>query len=936
MQFDDVKLRWLHPEDIYSITNRVLEDQSADMVKWEWIEDVAYRTWTRTIPEAKCVYREAPTMLYINNWEFVGLLNAWCIQDALWHSPLFNMALETKEEERYLRFIEFIYVFFHWQLRFIPSRTVSGTIASIALTGLTIPYSYREDTACIPPEDEAVFKRRQHFDTQIHLRLIGAVGRQDAPIKACEEKMRLLFGNVKRNSVRYNQRIGEKIEQVRRRYRMFPQFITAMITELMQENITMIPPHAALFNEDSIEAWSLAREEIIDRTFAPQNLLSSTFRNMTVTVKEDQILRLYGNMPYILKHFGHELSSDYLYYPENLGKLSERFEPQRIVTASSSHMPPFDLPHLIPHIKVTAAHLLEQAAMCTPTWYMWGPEQHVPSYYVTNSIQPSVDGAIETETPPCDMITYLKTKVCPEAGFMSEYINNKSHVKVLVFDIDRPQPLAVVDKALVESMGRDTISMTERIFEKIPEIGSGSAVHYVFWSDSGAELSKKIGLHHHIKLPPGIVMTINVARQLVELANNLRYMYPDTIGIDCDQNVYDPCIYPNADTPTGHGIRLPGQRKCDGKKPKVCVIRTDGLALSEPIPVTAMFVHAPDINEQGDPIVIGKVIDYVHDLLPMDDESFLRASNIDTLNNFTRNNCSADIQRIMASLNRHSVLFDQWGENGGDVEKLTKMVNELWILTGKKQMIEYAQSAVGHDNTTYPPHFIEQLNTSYFKVMQNRLTLVIPGMELRGGLPYCPRRPHRNKPKAPVSVHVIFNASMVRFGLSVSNCFKPTCRSKRLHTNVFLRMVDQFVSPSVRQEFDAEFLPQFNTKVDVYTIFFTKDEGHPIVDEELAEYVKMQPYSRYLTSSVDIAFLYAYEPTHHGVAILRTKNHDFVIMYKDPINDKMRPKVVATRVVGYMVLYLRQSSFLPNLQSQLKEHVIDIIENKDGQPINEL
>ena len=103
---------------------------------------------------------------------------------------------------------------------------------------------------------------------------------------------------------------------------------------------------------------------------------------------------------------------------------------------------------------------------------------------------------------------------------------------------------------------------------------------------------KNIGLHHHVRLPDGGVLTWAAANDFVKILSLIRFMKLESIGIKCkgkyNNTVYDAHIYSGK---TFHALRMPAQLKPDGTGKLLCVYRTDDISLEQDIPLEVHFVH---------------------------------------------------------------------------------------------------------------------------------------------------------------------------------------------------------------------------------------------------------------------------------------------------------------------------------------------------------
>ena len=136
-----------------------------------------------------------------------------------------------------------------------------------------------------------------------------------------------------------------------------------------------------------------------------------------------------------------------------------------------------------------------------------------------------------------------------------EIIWTELHVSTIALDL-------YTDVTVGKEFYDDMVSLVTLILSKIfPE--ENLFLHYIFRSQYQEEKSK-VGLHHHIPLTSDVVMTTSAISTFVQILKETRYIYLNTIGVDCEtKDVYDSNIYKKSrnNQPSHHSLRLPYQYK---------------------------------------------------------------------------------------------------------------------------------------------------------------------------------------------------------------------------------------------------------------------------------------------------------------------------------------------------------------------------------------
>ncbi|ELT95184.1 hypothetical protein CAPTEDRAFT_187513 [Capitella teleta] len=478
----------------------------------------------------------------------------------------------------------------------------------------------------------------------------------------------------------------------------------------------------------------------------------------------------------------------------------------------------------------------------------------------------------KTNQRECLTLEKMLSQLCRVGGTSAEMISSENHLSVLVFDVD----LVPDGPIKIKELCQDMETLANLILHTVPEL-KDNLVHYFFYStpsssssSSSSETSKiksskeewrkekqkeekekegvdcfvndtfrkKYGIHHHIRLPKDIVMTCGAAEVLVHMLNEIRFLFPETIGRRCPgkEDVYDPNIYKtNKDHNTWHALRLPYQTKPDGSKTLLCVHRTDGKENDESVPVEALFAHSPK------KVVYGSVIKGWEGRKYIDDKNYIRERTQNTIDAYVQNRCQNTCWGLMEELNARSVMFTPVTTtttttmtplpSSSSLSLLLDIVNELWEKQGKQKMraqLRGTSASMPSTSSTssmrkegFKNHCesIEEAlhNSRVIAYEKKELRLVSPSTERFGGFALCPVKWHKHHPYKGVELKVVYHRQMIRFGFVVSS-FKPSCQNQYLHA-VTLSMRDIFLSAGQRRAFEQKVMwPLKNTAAKVMEI----------------------------------------------------------------------------------------------------------------------
>ena len=923
---------------------------------------------TRTMP-VNMIENSENSMAYItSSWLFPSFFDLWIANHNLICSVINTETDECEpspdgRKTRPLQVHEFIYVYFLIDVRF--PRKYSLDMHSF----VTCMRHVRVDYPQTATDSELVeFYSGVNVNKNM-LRIFNslAVNHKELISMAIDQYVEL-YGKMQL-SLKEAYRVGEAIEHKRKEYNTFPISTSLALTKVRVENIKYAPK--SLMKPEDVKEWADGCIDRIENALNTDKVYKEVYDSITAVVAEDVPLRLYAKeglfqLEYIQKFSTDEFTSEPLPPPGNLAPCFKNYQ-----------MPYDD--------KTICQSGMDRGAMYaavhgTPIWQRQMEDENV--YIMAREVN-------DNEDPTAYLTPYkIFSVMVADGGRNHEVQNSGMHISTLKFDIDLCPMKAVPDMDLTK-LGKHCVSCSELVLDKI-EVLRGRCVHYIYYSkpEPGDFTGRKFGVHHHIRLPDGVVMTFETAATLNDIMGEIRFLYADTIGQFCgekDDDVYDPMIYKSHMKKTASGklgslfeesvdecmegrishrpLRLPNQKKRDKTKKLICIYRTDGKELCEEIPIEAKLTHGPMEAE------FGTVIKKLDGHKPIHDHEYVRRLENCKINRYVRENCNSSGQGVMTAVNAKTILFkpeEKTKSTDGSQElelfsvkqldELSNLINELWYAKGKSSMRDHLKFMTGHAvDDVYKRSDIENALCDA-KIVYDEFTdkFLLTSNLYRDKFSLCPVRVH-GTPHAGggVQVQVYTESHMNRFGFSIGRnvTFKrcsdkyvkgvssgmlyqhPICLFKSVANSVE-RELEKYNAPTI------SFLTMTLVKEDEVT---GEDVYSPVPMDEVLDYKNMDLQFCYIDHEDNenplhdlvhgvggIQYLYAHYKNERGdfVTCFRSSINYFVLLCKTKTGEC---KPFACNNPAVFIDAISMDMFDDAVDMNMVRKIKEIMSEKDGQ-----
>lgn len=890
-----IQLVWLAKDEVYMLHNELIIEPNIRQHTWQSLwrkaeEKMAMRNESKD----KAPFPENTFCFQL--WEVQNLFTTWSKAVGHW-----NTEGNESPPPRKMTPLEHIWMYFHISLRWRRELNVDPMTMDLAFQNMEVTGDYVVDTS-LKSNDiglDMVIEQEYHG---LMAQLLGSCqGLADELLSSYSSLCDILRKG--KDVVQTN--LTNPMQEARQRFKAFPLYVSCKLKTFTEESIDTIP--LSMFDFNAIESWSKARgQQLIDTDMNAEKVFTSVYEKATpVFLCDDKaFLRLYGNANSLLLELKkHDANVGLMKYQmQRLGSLSTDAVGVLPLYGMKNY-PRLGSPFDISTTSTTSVRLIEASEHCTPIWTV--PTKTGMNFFrVVPNLTLKRKNGDDIDTVDNLIAKHMYPLDSPRPTMTNEYLQSGLHWSSFVADID----LRVQENSPRPEIGevaRDAVIAFDNVFETIfseyPKVR-----HLVFASKDDGE-ANKLGLHHHAILPPGLVFTSWACRDMANILETTRHLYPKTIGLSGadDTPVYDLAIYPApiSGKVTGHSLRGPFQVKFDGTRKLELVLDTD----KSPLTVNDLLVHGPQFNEtKTERIVFGRIVDGFNGVHELADIPFFRNYESYVMNDNMKSVCRTSAREMMEEINKKTVLFDPEIDSPS---LLLSIVNSLWNSRGKERTLRHMKTTVGNHGKKYDAGCINRMNNSKFVYDSKKETInlvVDSRSDSNLFMPFCLRRPHNKRQTGGLVINVGYSCKMIRFVLFQSRCFKRSCHSQgqgQFLPNLEMPMRNVFVAPIVERDAETFFTKKFrDTKVRVIEINRCMSEDEPAINpEEEFDVAKARIQTEDIVHDGLGAFIYI----HEGNFVNSIRN---VFMF-------MKDRVLVFSLVTnmYLVCIVRQE-FHPELK----------------------
>lgn len=791
-----VEIVWFSADEVRFLHNELMVDKHTPYHTWDMLWSMALKKLSQKSLSVKM--STLPVFNYhLQLWNAQSIFDRW--NKTVGHWTTFEG--DHMKLPRPMVPLEHMWLYFHISLRWrkdknVDTLSMANILRHVRLENFYDLHPHLADNSIVT--DMRIY---QHY----HGKMALLTGKYRGLAEELLTRYTWLCKVLAQSKATVKVNLTDTMQEMRRKYHSLPLFTSCKLKTFTEDSIDMIP--TSVFDFSAVEEWSLKRRCKLMEEMDGEKIFRKVYADAipVYTGGDQNFLRLYGNVTSLLDAMKEHDSrvTDIVYKVERLGALSSSnvdVLPLYGMSGKLRRQSPFNLDD---EISMTSVRLMEASEFCTPIWAT-PTKTGMDFVRITPLLNRKrkwsceigyVDTLIERHMYPVDSDCHVT----------AEYLQSGLHWSLFAADVDikpvlgtpRPDKYAVV---------RDLVKMFNNVFESLFKCEVGG--HFIFAStDNGVG---KLGLHHHVVMPPGLVLTSTACREIAEILEIVRRMYPETIGVDTasDAPVFDMSIYPltRGQSHKGHCLRGPLQTKTDGTRKLECIYQTE-----TPLTMRHMLIHGPQFDDTGRRVVFGKVVDSIHGIYDLSDVAFFRRYEVKVMNDSMKSVCHSKVKDIVAEINAKCVLFDTTS-NEDNVEYLLSILNNLWTEEdGKRRMISHLKMANGSEGKKYHSaqiRLVDAKSTFVHDAGHDTINLVTDN-NAEKLFPFCLRRPHRKRVNRGVKVTVGYSSKMIRFILFVSQCYKVSCQEQRTDKpqcrfipDVVLTMPDVFVCPTIKRRIE--------------------------------------------------------------------------------------------------------------------------------------
>lgn len=548
--------------------------------------------------------------------------------------------------------------------------------------------------------------------------------------------------------------------------------------------------------------------------FDRNHIFTSIYENAQFVISQNQPLKLYGNFDLYLQQ---SQGTAFRYTIQNLGSLSN----EKVLPIRCNFLGAFfclgDVFPNFPDYNANEQRILENEYFLAPLWSIPTSETNNGRCFYRLIPSSKKKGGVE-------IMMQLDNIFNRTDSYLEECIQSNLHVSVLPFDLD----IHLLIKDKVGLFVSDLHTLCKMVIKKIAcnsninELFSGPLQQYTFISQQGEEDEGKLGLHHYIILPIGLVFTVSAARQLAQILEETRHQYPETLGNSkIEGTVFDSAIYPIS----RRGIEGVGKIHCfrfpfQSKRKKISSNsgRKNIHAIRQLLPhgnnkppehLWKLCAHAPQISEHDERILSGSIVHNIKGMEYIEDVKYMSREQVKTMTTSANLQNKTDYIDIMHELNKIIYLFPVNVDLKASQDKLLLIINDLWRDQGRKIFKTYMLKEEGTCGKKYSRSDISAVFNANFVITNNQIKLNILDPHL------CVRRPHRNYNRCLINVYISFTHSKCNFRFFQSGCFKTTCGTNFAVLPPVLPVNEELIANYIRIEIQKYFEKINRTKCEI-------------------------------------------------------------------------------------------------------------------------
>lgn len=812
--------------------------------EWPFIYQMAERVWhQRDITSGQLVEQYKATHFrncILNNYMFVNNIQKWLeitrittISGSVW-DEFYEGQKILKDDKRQLTHTEVIWLFVRVNMR-ITERYVNSVEFIRNVAAIRILKSVPRGNA----------GRVLSFNDQ-HLKEIARVG--------LKNKSGLILQQYKNQEsisklleLRYKGQVLDETLKLRRQLYSAPIHTARIVDKLTEGDMTSMP--CDIFQKEYIDDWINNCQTKVQTQLDPNAIYKNIYTNAKC-VKVRGPLNLYGN---------HQLLVAQTAASNDTRVVVDKYIVRcghKMIDLSPAYQS-LTISHQLydekPSARTSGVVLTQAGLLTTPVWFVWNKLGDASRSPVFHTCQPVPSLKRGNRLSEKDIVSLLLSFTQQEK-YCHECVNALLHVSCLVLDID----MKFVSQAQFEhrqepQIFQDLCDMVTEVFLSLDIVNEANELtHYMYKSQKVSEVcvdatsnpvhvnedeyyeedhdyqlycddsedeiynysvnadaseqiaqtdekqdvaNQKLGVHYHVCLPPGTVLTVDCAKSLCTIFNQIRFLYKH-IGVELDGDLVDPVIYNGKH----HFVRMPYMLKPDNNMPLRCVFRSDSQPLNTPTPPLTRFIHAPHLVA-GKSILYGTVVTSVGKVSFIDDKSVITNAQKDSLEAYAVRKTNLSSGHIRYALNSRCVLFLDRNQRSTVNDKVSKcidgrkpdllqqIVEEIWHTKKDDLIRKWGENRSNNDRTILRDHVVLVQEGQFYLVEHNSQDTYTN---------ICLHKEHSNPNTTRSQIKIVYTEGMINLTLWGA-CHK--CPNRRMNPTCLLPFTKMGITITVLSAF---------------------------------------------------------------------------------------------------------------------------------------